>query len=450
MDLPGKKNILLVNPWIMDFKAYDFWIKPLGLLYIAAILEKNGYGVNFIDCIDRLHPSVKDKIRFKEDGTGKFYSTRIEKPALYEDVPRKYRRYGIDPDEFLNETDRIPKPDLILVTSIMTYWYRGVHYAIKLLKERFPGTPIILGGIYATLCPEFASKNSGAHHVISRFDPVQFLDLVGELTDTKPGFKPKCFAEFPSPAFHLYSELNYGIILSSRGCPYRCSYCASGILSPDFYQRNVKNVLNELTMLNENFGIKKFAFYDDALLINGEKHIIPLLKSILKNDVKFNFFTPNGLHARFITKELAKLMYETGFGQLRLSLESSDAGFLQKTGGKVTSGETAKGVEYLREAGFDSNDIGIYLMMGLPGQSFEECEKSIDYVHSLGVQIRLSDYSPVPGTIDYYRALEVLEIEPGDPLYHNNTYHHYREKPFSHVKKKYLKEKTFHLNGELM
>jgi len=55
---PTTPNILLVNPWIHDFAAYDFWAKPMGLLSIASILRSHGFGVYYIDCLDRFHPNA--------------------------------------------------------------------------------------------------------------------------------------------------------------------------------------------------------------------------------------------------------------------------------------------------------------------------------------------------------------------------------------------------------
>ena len=53
-----KGNILLINPWIYDFAAYDMWTEPLGLLYIAGVLRENGYRANLINCLDRYHPDL--------------------------------------------------------------------------------------------------------------------------------------------------------------------------------------------------------------------------------------------------------------------------------------------------------------------------------------------------------------------------------------------------------
>jgi hypothetical protein len=71
--MPSKKDILLINPWIYDFTAYDFWLKPLGLLYIAAILKKHSdFSLHFIDCLDRHHPLLGRKLKTKPDGRGAF------------------------------------------------------------------------------------------------------------------------------------------------------------------------------------------------------------------------------------------------------------------------------------------------------------------------------------------------------------------------------------------
>lgn len=448
---PSGKNILLVNPWIMDFKAFDLWMKPLGLLYLASILEKNGFNITLLDCLDRRHPSVEGRIKIRPDGTGKFCHENVEKPDVYREVPRKYKKYGIREEVFRRELDRIEKPRLILVTSIMTYWYRGVHRAIEILKEKFPGVPLILGGIYASLFPSFARACSGADRVVDRFNPVEFVKMAGELTETEPAFLPESFLSFPPPAFHLYRKLDYYTLLTSRGCPYNCSYCASKTLYGGFLQRDPGLVVDEILTAHREFSVKNFAFYDDALLVNGEKHIIPILERIAGMDLDLKFFTPNGLHARFVTPRVAELMHKCSFSQIRLSLETSDEKLLRETGGKVTGGELNRAVENLEKAGYNRGDLGVYIMMGIPGQSFEECTRTVDFLHDMGVQVRISDYSPVPGTMDFEKVKACWGESLDDPLLHNNTFHHYFSGgSIPPERKEILKEMVFDLNKKIL
>ena len=144
-------HILLVNPWIHDFAAYDFWAKPIGLLTIASILRDHGLTVSYIDCLDRFHPKAPKSDPHRRYGRGPYLKTRIPKPPGLNDIPRFYSRYGIKPQWFREDLLKIRQPDLVLVTSLMTYWYPGVYETIEMIRSVFPQTPVVLGGIYARL-----------------------------------------------------------------------------------------------------------------------------------------------------------------------------------------------------------------------------------------------------------------------------------------------------------
>ena len=131
-------HILLVNPWIHDFAAYDFWAKPLGLLTIASILGYHGFNVTYLDCLDRFHSETPQSDPYARNGRGPYLKTLIPKPQGLEDVPRKFSRYGIRKNWFRKDLRSISKPALVLMTSLMTYWYPGVQEAIGVVKEIFP------------------------------------------------------------------------------------------------------------------------------------------------------------------------------------------------------------------------------------------------------------------------------------------------------------------------
>ncbi|MBW1725609.1 MAG: cobalamin B12-binding domain-containing protein, partial [Deltaproteobacteria bacterium] len=151
---PDTPHILLINPWIHDFAAYDFWAKPLGLLTLASILRRHGFNITYMDCLDRFHPEAFPVNPYARYGRGPYLKTRIPKPRGLEDIPRNYSRYGIRKEWFMKDLISIHRPDLVLMTSMMTYWYPGIQETIAVLKEVFPDVAIVLGGIYASLCPE--------------------------------------------------------------------------------------------------------------------------------------------------------------------------------------------------------------------------------------------------------------------------------------------------------
>ena len=170
-------HILLINPWIHDFAAYDVWAKPYGLLQLAGILRAHGFSVSYLDCLDRFHPRAKPADPVARDGRGPYLKERMTKPAGLSDVSRYFSRYGIRPEWFRQDLAQTERPDLILVTSLMTYWYTGVAETIREVRAVFPGVPILLGGIYATLCPDHARQATGADAVFEGAKADQILNI---------------------------------------------------------------------------------------------------------------------------------------------------------------------------------------------------------------------------------------------------------------------------------
>jgi len=75
------KNVLLINPWIFDFTAYDFWLRPLGLLAVAAVLRDGAdVDLRLIDCLDRTHPALPRMPGAKRDGRGIFRRSKSRSP----------------------------------------------------------------------------------------------------------------------------------------------------------------------------------------------------------------------------------------------------------------------------------------------------------------------------------------------------------------------------------
>jgi len=420
---------LLINPWIYDFTAYDFWSKPLGLLYIASILREQGYEISYVDCMDRYNRAVlklqnREFPKKDEFGRGSFYKETIKKPQILKDIPRRYRRYGITEEIFLNKLKNLPSPQAVLITSIMTYWYPGVFRVIKIVREIFPGVPIILGGVYAALCFEHASKFSGADYVIKGNSIRDLIKILEQHDGNKNDYLKyeKGLDNLPYPAWDLYSDLDYISILSSRGCPYRCSYCASFIINPKLEFRNPEEVAKEIEYWNKRRGVKDFIFYDDALLINSEDNFLVILKELINRKLTIRLHTPNGIHARMINKEVAYKMHQARVETIRLGFETVDPRVQSETGGKITNIEFKKAVNCLLKAGFKPSQIGAYLLIGIPGQNIQEIVDSIHYVIDCGAHPRLAKFSAIPGTKIWDETKSYFNLEEEvDPLFHNDA-----------------------------
>ncbi|MBW1974621.1 MAG: radical SAM protein [Deltaproteobacteria bacterium] len=428
--------VLLINPWITDFAAHDLWARPLGLLFIASLLRQGGVDVAFIDCLERGQndsDSVTIPGKVGPFGTGKYDKTPINKPPAYSGFPRRYFRYGIPTKTFQKKLESLPRvPDLILMTCVMTYWYPGVQQAINITRKVLPNIPIWLGGIYAKLCKEHAIMHSGADRTVT--EP---LEKMPELFSTQLCFSLKNpdqwqFSRMPIPAWDLVPDRPYRVLAISQGCPFRCAYCASPILQPQAALRPVDKVYQEILDGVEK-GIKDFAFYDDALLMTAWPILKSLLQHIVSDGIKVRFHTPNALHARAITPSKAELLSKAGFTTIRLGLETASFRHQLEWGNKVNNRQFIRAVRALKDAGIDAPNIGVYLLCGVPGQTPEEVTRSIDFVTETGVLPFIAEYSPIPKTLLWQKAVKTSRFPiADDPLYHNNSFFACRSELFSY------------------
>lgn len=427
-------HILLVNPWIHDFAAYDVWAKPLGLLTLASILRYHGFNITYLDCLDRFHSKAPQGDPYARHGRGPYLKTKILKPGGLEDIPRNFSRYGIKKKWFREDLGCIETPDLVLMTSMMTYWYTGVQETIDVIKEIFPDVPIILGGIYASLCYEHAIDHIGADRIVTGPGEKHILEMVGECTgfSVNAKFDPNDLDTYLYPAFELQKKINYVPLQTSKGCPFACKYCASHYLNPKRMVRNPESVVEEIRYMHEKYKVNDFVFYDDALLVDAEKHAIPMLEGIINAGLKVRFHTPNAVHIREICGRTARLMFQAGFKTLRLGLETTSFDIRNELDKKVTITEFTRAVTCLKAAGFDKRMIGVYLLAGLPGQQTEVIENSIQSVKQTGTTPILAYYSPIPktGLWDQAVASSRYDLEL-DPIFTNNAILPCQHEPFS-------------------
>jgi len=430
---PDAPFLLLVNPWIHDFAAYDFWAKPLGLLYLAGILRKHGYRVCYLDCLDRFHPKMPHADPHARCGRGAYLKTPIPRPSGFGDVRRTYSRYGIRTEWFSADLAALPPPDLVLVTSQMTYWYPGVRETIGCIRSVFPEVPILLGGIYASLCTEHAAAHTGADRVLPGPGEGRILDVIAGFTGAtvSPRFDPKDLDTYPYPALDLQRVVNYVPLLTTRGCPFSCAYCASGYLDPKWRSRSPESVVEEVRFWHTACGVVDFVLYDDAFLVDAPVHAVPLMEKLITTGMPLRFHTPNAVHIRHITAETARLMYRVGFKTLRLGLETADFDHREHLDRKVTAAAFGAAVSHLKQAGFRKEQIGAYLLAGLPGQTLQALESSIRLVLESGITPVPAYYSPIPHTALWGDAVQASRYDlAADPVFTNNTVLPCQKEPF--------------------
>lgn len=405
-NIENARNIFCINPPVEDFSAYSFWSAPLGLLRVVSGLRKLNKNVSFFDFLyfRGTEESGAQFPEYRKDGRHSFYRRETEKPEEISFVPRKYFRFGASDDDMVKAFSDVDiKPDVILIASGMTYWYRTLVSTVDVLCDCFPDVPIFAGGTAATLMPS-VFLNRGINVFQSSLFPGENLAKVKDLISR----------------YRVYP------VSVMDGCPFDCPYCASSLIYPELLHRNLTEQAVLLKKWGEKTGYRDVAFYDDALLINEGKYLETFFRS--EKFPNYRFHVPNGLHVREITEKTAEMLFENNVSPLRLGFETSSNRYDKKTSVK----QLEEKLGTLLHTGYEHKEIGIYLLCGLPGQSPEEVEESIKIAEGAGGRPYLSEFSPVPGTSLALKHSKESRLDfMREPMYQNNTLSPYRSPVFT-------------------
>ncbi len=437
-------SALLINPYIYDFSAYSFWSAPLGLLYMGAVLRKNDFHLSLIDCLE----IVEEKR--KEDGRAPFIKEKIKTPLqTFDGIRKRLKRYGISESGLIKKLEHVHRPDIILITSIMTYWYTGTKEVLRVVRTAFPESKIIIGGIYPTLCYGHAAIHMADADLIVRNNEIDvFYDFIEKHLSIKLRYRTRFYGSdiLPYPCFDLYGSPYFVPILTSFGCIYRCAYCSTPFMYPRIIRRKPGHVLDEILHWHE-FNVKRLVLYDDNFLYDKTNHAIPILKGIGDLPFKLDIYNPNAMNAALIDEEIAGLLLCSGFKEIRIGLETINPETQRKTGNKVDRAGFERAIRCLLKAGFKSDTIGVYVLAGLPFQKWTDVKDAIDYLCDLGVTPHIAEYTPIPHTRLYeeYSGFARYPVTE-EPLYQNNALFPFCWKGFTEENlvflKGYLKEKT--------
>jgi hypothetical protein len=398
-------KVLLVNPPIYDFSAYDFWLKPYGLLCVAGFLRGQA-DMHLFDYLDRWQDADAGQRRGDAWDRGPFASEVVAKPPIFADIPRYYRRYGLPRSSFQARLAAAAPYDVALIQTVMTYWYPGVKEVIEDIRALSPQTRIVLGGVYATLCPHHA-RGLGADLVIEH----THLEPLWRLLRLTPNLDQP-------PLWEAYPRLVVGIMKLADGCPFRCTYCSVPWTTPVFTSRPLLRSQAEFDLLQQR-GVRNVAFYDDALLFKPAHTLLPFLEYLEQQGSGVHLHTPNALNARFVTREIATSMIRAGFKTFYLGFESRAYAWQRRTGGKVYAAELVRAVDHFVDAGADLCDITAYLIVGHPQADLQDVKASMQFAHALGLRLMLAEFSPIPGTPDGEHCRQWVDLH--EPLWHNKT-----------------------------
>jgi radical SAM superfamily enzyme YgiQ (UPF0313 family) len=275
---------------------------------------------------------------------------------------------------------------------MFTYWYKNVWAAVKHYKTLYPNACVMLGGIYATLCPDHA-KLSGADVVM-------------------PGPHPTAKDYAPDPTL-VPEPTDYAYMMSSFGCNRACTYCATHLLyGHGIRQTPPEQFMEEVAFLRSK-GIYKMWLGDDNILFDHENHIDKICELLISRNCQMEIHITGGMSALDFTQETAHLMRRAGFKEISFALESVDPEVLKQMGraSNVHKDDLLRALSYADKAGFRRIDTNVYFIIGLPYQSKQSVLDTLLFLMGITVWAHPQRLTPIPGTVDFKRMnLEGVDL----------------------------------------
>jgi anaerobic magnesium-protoporphyrin IX monomethyl ester cyclase len=407
--LPGGRVTLVKPPLRVPTTAYGtLRCPPIGLAYIAAVLEERGFAVSIVD------------------GVG-------EKPEqIQTTADPHFVRVGLGDDEIL---ERIPRDTTILGVSCMfsEEWpfTRGV---IEALRRAFPNVPIVAGGEHITAVPEFSMRNCPAIDACVMGEGEEsFAELVGALRTGKPidDIAGVCYMDggmfrqgtrrqrireidsIPRPAWHLAPLANYldngfgfGIgrirsypILASRGCPFQCTFCSSPEMwTTRWLARDPTDVLDEMGWAIETYKVDNFDFYDLTAIVRKD-WIREFCRLLIERNYKTSWQLPTGTRSEALSDDVLPLLHKSGCSYLVYAPESGSPAVLTRIKKKVHLDRMKQSMRQAVEAGLT---VKCNFVVGFPGETRRELWETVNFcseLASIGIHdINVGPFCPYPGS----------------------------------------------------
>jgi radical SAM superfamily enzyme YgiQ (UPF0313 family) len=354
-------KIVLVRP---NYSSHII-TPPLGLGYLASYLKQHNIEAVIIDglrdnlSVDKL---LKQILSEKPHAVGitcltAFYNEVVELSRLVKKNNLLCIIGGVHPTFLPYQTLLDSKADYVICGE-------GEIALTKLIKNDFINNNIL--GVYSK--DDFKNGN----------EPVKKAETIENLDDLPfPDWEQINPTSYPkAPHGAIVRNFPVGVITTTRGCPFECTFCAS----PRFYGRKIRfrtphNVIQEIKYLIESFGIKEIHFEDDNLTLN-RKHIKTICHLVIENNIKINWACPNGIRADCIDEELVILMKRSGCYYFAFGVESADPSILKNIK-KHESIEVIKhSIEIADKCGIQCQGFFIF---GLPGETTKSINETIHF-----------------------------------------------------------------------
>jgi len=379
-------KVLLINPPQLFYPGSDppAGNLPLGLMYLAAVLDKAGYKAEILDA-------------FMTDSAFLKLGDILEVGMPYGKIREEIRQR---------------KPDIVGIASPFTCQAENALRVGDIVKEVDPSILTVVGGPHVTAVPvEFLEEAKNIDVAVIGEGEYTMLDIAKVFEGTKKisdvqgvayledgivkqnALRPfiKDLDELPFPAYHLVDMEKYlstrkieyrsfkdraVSMITSRGCPFNCSFCSVHLhMGKTFRAHSVNYVIKHIEYLVNKFGVKTIFFEDDNLTFDLNR-FEAICENIIEKGIRLNWETPNGIRADYLTLSLLKKMKKAGCQSVFFGIESGDQCVLDNVIGKsLDLKKVAKVAKMCKDIGLST---AAFYIIGFPGEKKEHMLKTIE------------------------------------------------------------------------
>lgn len=220
---------------------------------------------------------------------------------------------------------------------------------------------------------------------------------------------PNSYPMAPHGAF--FKQYPIAPIITSRGCPFHCTFCGGHIISGrKIRQRSIENVISEIKLLYEKYGVREIHIEDDNFTFRKD-YVLRFCEEIKKNFPDLTWTCPNGVRIDTLDEEMVSAMKSSGCYALSIGIESGSDRILKLMKKSLSVEKIKQKIEMLKK--FDL-DINAFFILGYPGETKEDIKKTIDFALSLPLKrASFANFQPLPGTEAYYELINkgLLKID---------------------------------------
>jgi len=418
-------KILLITPpsTLMPIERPHV-VAPLGLAYIAAVLERDGFDVEILDCVAMGWRRYLKKWKVSE--------IKTEKPI----------HFGLSWKEIESKIKKA-SPDVVGISCSYSCQSPNAHKTAGIVKKANKKTRVVFGGAHPSAFPIKTLKDRNVDYVVIGEGELTVSELVKKLDKGsgvsgirgiayrekgRPKINParefiQDLDSLPPPARHLlpmeeYFEANstHGgearwtpitSMVTSRGCPGNCIFCSIHVIWGHRWRaRSPKNVVDEIEHLVKKYGVREIHFEDDNLTLD-RRRMIEICDDVVDRGLagKFRWTTPNGVMAATLDEEVLRKMKAAGCYSLSFGIESGSKRILREVIRKnVPFEKLGEVVKACKKLGIETSGSFI---LGLPGENEETFRKTINLAKALDLDAAsFLAATPFPGTELYDMCVE--------------------------------------------